>query len=212
MRTKSKTKSKVSQAVEVRTKVVLGIMLVATFMVAASLIALPLANLEKATKIKPVNSIQVTKTITQKKSVDDWGSERLLSVCDFNSDSVRDLSDVAFFAECQDTFDANGDGEHNLVDLGLYAQNNLDDNWCLANMSECYSEEEDILSVCDFNNDGVRDVADVSLFAMCQDTFDANGDLVHNLNDVVLYAQNNLDDEWCLENMLECYATSTLDF
>lgn len=70
---KTKTKSKISQLVEVRTKVVLGIMLISAYMVTASLAALPFAGINKGT---PVNSMITKLKVTEstkgsKSSADD---------------------------------------------------------------------------------------------------------------------------------------------
>ena len=56
--------------------------------------------------------------------------ENTLPICDHNADGVRNLSDVALFAQCTDTFDVNGDGIHDLTDISLYASNNQNDQWC----------------------------------------------------------------------------------
>ena len=127
-----------------------------------------------------------------------------LAVCDHNGDHVRNLSDVGMFAQCKDTFDANGDGIHDLLDVSAYAANNQNDNWC-ATEFHCQpvpNKQEDVvisdpLILCDHNGDGKRDVSDAGIFTSCKDTFDANGDNVHDLTDVSLYAQNYDDPYFC---------------
>jgi len=55
------------------------------------------------------------------------------------------------------------------------------------------------LAVCDHNNDGFRNLSDVSRFAQCKDTFDVNGDGVHDLTDISLYAENNQNGDFCAQ-------------
>lgn len=64
-------------------------------------------------------------------------STSTLAICDHNSDGLRNLSDVALFAECVDTFDANDDGLHDLSDASLYSSNNQSNTWC-ANSFVCH--------------------------------------------------------------------------
>lgn len=129
----------------------------------------------------------------------------VLAICDHNFDGVRNLSDIAIFASCVDTFDANGDYIHNLADLALYASYNQDDVWCESNFV-CVPEElevetnsvtPDTLPICDHNGDGLRNLSDLAIFASCMDTFDANGDGLHSLSDLALYASYNQSDDWC---------------
>jgi hypothetical protein len=60
------------------------------------------------------------------------------------------------------------------------------------------------LEVCDHNYDGKVDLIDLGLFSACQNTFDANGDDVHDLKDVGLYASNYHDTSWCRTMVPEC--------
>jgi len=60
-----------------------------------------------------------------------------LNFCDHNYDGKIDLSDVALFENCKDTFDANDDGKHDLTDIGLYSANYQDIKWCKRWVSEC---------------------------------------------------------------------------
>ncbi len=138
------------------------------------------------------------------------GQNSSLNVCDHNGDNVRNLTDVSLYSSCVDTFDVNGDGVHDLSDVSLYAANNQNDSWCRTNFScaatvgvnSSYmsSANANGLAVCDINNDGVRNLSDVSLYAGCVGTFDVNGDGVHDLSDVSLYASNNQNNAWCHTN------------
>ena len=104
-----------------------------------------------------------------------------LAVCDINNDGARNLSDVSLFAGCVDTFDVNGDGVHDLTDISLYASNNQSNSWCqtnfnctaavMTNSSYTSSTNPSGLAVCDINNDGVRNLSDVSLYSACVGTF-----------------------------------------
>ena len=55
-----------------------------------------------------------------------------LAICDHNGDGLRNLTDVALFAECVDTFDGNDDGVHDLSDTSLYSSNNQSNTWCAS--------------------------------------------------------------------------------
>ncbi|MFA6466374.1 MAG: hypothetical protein WCV71_00770 [Patescibacteria group bacterium] len=157
-----------------------------------------------------------------------WPSERVeettatLAICDHNGDHVRNLSDVAMFAECAETFDVDGNGIHDLSDISLYTSNNQDDTWCasdfdceaIPNAEPAYvTENLDVVSstlaICDHNGDGLRNLSDVSEFASCVDTFDANGDNRHDLLDTSAYASNNQDNIWCRDSFVCDVATST---
>lgn len=136
-----------------------------------------------------------------------------VAVCDHNNDNVRNLTDVAMFATCKDTFDVNGDNKHDLTDLALYTANNQDDAFCANNFvcdpSQTLSVENtpvisggvsNSVAVCDHNNDNVRNLTDVAMFASCKDTFDMNNDGKHDLTDLALYTENNQDDTFCKNN------------
>ncbi|MDP2812462.1 MAG: CARDB domain-containing protein [bacterium] len=60
--------------------------------------------------------------------------------------------------------------------------------------------EVTVLTVCDHNDDGIRDLADVGIFASLSDTFDVNDDGIHDLSDIGLYVANSQDDVWCESN------------
>lgn len=149
-----------------------------------------------------------------------------LAICDHNRDGLRNLTDVAIFAGCKDTFDANGDGVHNISDIPVYTSNNQNNDFCY-NDFKCTPDrievpvepiiEEPIVSrgssnsglaICDHNNDGYRNLTDVSMFASCQDTFDANNDGVHNLSDVALYTSMNQNNDFCYNDFV-CSPTTT---
>jgi len=129
-------------------------------------------------------------------------------VCDINNDGVRNLSDVALYAGCADTYDVNNDGIHNLSDNTLYSSNYQDNNWCRINFrcaatvsnNSVASTTDTGLAVCDINNDGVRNLSDVALYAGCADTYDVNNDGIHNLSDNTLYSSNYQDNNWCRIN------------
>ncbi len=125
-------------------------------------------------------------------------------VCDINNDGVRNLSDVALYAGCADTYDVNNDGIHNLSDNTLYSSNYQDNNWCRTNfrcsITTTNSSSDNALAVCDINNDGVRNLSDVALYAGCADTYDVNNDGIHNLSDNTLYSSNYQDNNWCRTN------------
>jgi hypothetical protein len=63
-------------------------------------------------------------------------------------------------------------------------------------------EDDVLLTVCDHNGDGIRNLTDVVMFAECSTTFDANGDGIHNLTDIALYGTNNQDDAWCASDFV----------
>ncbi len=65
----------------------------------------------------------------------------------------------------------------------------------LATSSADNSDEDPV--VCDLNNDKVRNLSDIGLFAGCAETFDVNNDGVHNLTDNTLYNANYQDNNWC---------------
>ncbi|MBT4849902.1 hypothetical protein HON36_03550 [Candidatus Parcubacteria bacterium] len=126
-----------------------------------------------------------------------------LNICDHNGDNIRNLTDVAMFAGCTSTFDVDGNGYHDLVDVTLYASKNQDNAWCASEfVCDPATEVEttdvvNTLDICDHNGDNVRNLTDVVMLAECADTFDVNGDGIHNLVDVTLYASNNQDNAWC---------------
>ena len=62
------------------------------------------------------------------------------------------------------------------------------------------------LAICDHNDDGLRNLVDVAIFAGCTDTFDANDDGIHNLADAGEYAVNNQSGTWC-KDTFKCVAT-----
>ena len=62
------------------------------------------------------------------------------------------------------------------------------------------------LAICDHNDDGLRNLVDVAIFAGCTDTFDANDDGIHNLADAGEYVVNNQSGTWC-KDTLKCVAT-----
>lgn len=140
-----------------------------------------------------------------------------LAICDHNHDGLRNLTDVSIFATCKDTFDANNDGDHDLSDVALYTSNNQDNDFCY-NMFSCtpapvetnqanpnsVGSDTTGLAICDHNNDGLRNLSDVSLLAICKNTFDADNDGDHDLVDVTLYTSNYQDNEWCRINLSEC--------
>ena len=64
------------------------------------------------------------------------------AVCDHNNDGLYNLSDIALFAGCQKTFDADDDGDHDLTDVVLYASNHDDQTWCEQYLPECAPEAE----------------------------------------------------------------------
>ena len=64
------------------------------------------------------------------------------------------------------------------------------------------SVNADSLPVCDLNNDGLRNLIDVSIFASCKDSFDVNNDGLHDLTDVSLYSSNNQNSLWCSNNFI----------
>lgn len=129
-----------------------------------------------------------------------------LAVCDHNEDGKRNLSDVGMFAQCAETFDANGDGFHDLTDVNFYAVNNQDNTWC-ATEFDCVAKPivetpellvpAETLNVCDHNGDDKRNLSDVGYFASCINTFDVNGDNAHDLVDISLYTANNQNPEFC---------------
>lgn len=134
-------------------------------------------------------------------------------VCDINNDGVRNLSDVALYAGCVDTFDVNNDGVHNLLDAALYSSNYQSNSWCQTNFrcaatTTANSSTDTSPVVCDINNDNVRNLSDVALFSGCVDTFDVNNDGVHNLTDNTLYTANYQDNTWCHTNF-RCAPTIT---
>lgn len=144
-----------------------------------------------------------------------------LAICDHNGDGNRDLADVGYFATCQDTFDANDDGEHDLSDISAYASNNQDPAFCSAFKCTIEKKAELVVAetvsepeydpghpVCDHSGDGKRNLTDVSLFAQCAETFDANHDGIHDVSDVSLYAQNKMNDDWCGYNF-DCIPKKT---
>ncbi len=143
-----------------------------------------------------------------------------LAVCDMNNDGSRDLSDVSLFASCVDTFDANGDGIHDITDVSEYASNKYNNSWCqtsfnctataMTNSSYISSTNPTGLAVCDINNDGLRNLSDVTLYASCVSTFDVNSDGIHDLTDVSLYASNNQSNTWCQTNF-RCTPNSGVD-
>ncbi|RJQ35736.1 hypothetical protein C4566_00045 [Candidatus Parcubacteria bacterium] len=132
-----------------------------------------------------------------------------LAICDHNGDKSRNLSDVSLFASCVETFDANGDGAHDLQDIALYSANNQSDTWCGTNF-DCVaipktkeiSSSVQELAICDHNGDKSRNLSDVSYFASCAETFDANDDGVHDLSDLSSYTSNNQDSTWCRDSFI----------
>lgn len=147
-----------------------------------------------------------------------------LAICDHNNDGVRNLTDVALFASCAETFDADNDNDHDLADLALYTSNNQSDTWCETNLTECNirlvpvresevliveTEGEGFLPVCDHNGDGFRNLTDVALFSSCAETFDADRDGDHDLSDISAYSENNQDATFCAQ-IIGCGAKSLL--
>ncbi|MFA6253288.1 MAG: hypothetical protein WCV69_03650 [Patescibacteria group bacterium] len=134
-------------------------------------------------------------------------------VCDINNDGARNLSDVALYAGCADTFDVNNDGVHNLIDNALYSSNYQSNSWCQTNFrcsaTTASSNTTDTgLAVCDINNDGARNLSDVALYAGCAGTFDVNNDGIHDLADSALYTSNYQSNSWCQANF-RCAPTIT---
>lgn len=135
-----------------------------------------------------------------------------VAVCDHNNDDVRNLTDVVMFSTCKDTFDVNGDNKHDLSDLALYTEKNQDNDFCanfVCDPSKVLPVENtpvigggvsNSVAVCDHNNDKVRNLTDVAMFASCKDTFDMNNDGKHDLADLALYTENNQDDTFCKNN------------
>ncbi len=77
MKRKTKIKSKITQLVEVRTKIVLGIMLVSAYMVTASFAALPFKGINQNNKINyTTKNVQVVEKKTMP-NYDDWGINEL---------------------------------------------------------------------------------------------------------------------------------------
>ncbi len=151
-----------------------------------------------------------------------------LAICDHNNDGARNLTDVAIFAGCKDTFDADNNGVHNLSDISLYTSMNQDNHFCdydfkcepdpivvpsvptvsEPSFSSNGSSNGAYLAICDHNNDGYRNLSDVALFAGCQDTFDANNDGIHDLSDISLYTSMNQDNDFCYNDFV-CSPTTT---
>ncbi len=139
-----------------------------------------------------------------------------LAICDHNNDGFRNLSDISEFASCKDTFDANSDGIHDVSDVSVYSTMNQNDDFCNKTFV-CVASSTPVvvepiqevrsnggsgsksagLAICDHNNDGFRNLSDVSEFASCKDTFDANGDGIHDLSDISLYTSMNQDNIFC---------------
>ena len=135
------------------------------------------------------------------------------AVCDHNNDGLYNLSDIALFAGCQKTFDADDDGDHDLTDVVLYASNHDDQTWCEQYLPECAPEAEETPEhvTCDHNSDGLYNLTDIALFASCRNTFDADDDGDHDLTDVVLYASNHDDQTWCEQYLPECAPEAEAD-
>jgi hypothetical protein len=137
-----------------------------------------------------------------------------LAICDHTGEGLRNLSDVSEFAECKDTFDADGNGIHDLNDISIYASMNQDNAFCNTTF-KCVAEpivspvtENQGLPICDHTGEGLRNLSDVSEFAECKDTFDADGNGIHDLNDISIYASMNQDNAFCRDTF-KCIATST---
>jgi len=145
-------------------------------------------------------------------STDSVETPTTLAICDHNGDNVRNLSDVAIFAGCTDTFDVNGDNIHDLADVAIYASNNQNNAWCasefVCNPTVVPEEAPEstlegltivnpTLNICDHNGDNIRNLTDVAMFAGCTSTFDVDGNGYHDLVDVTLYASKNQDNAWC---------------
>ncbi|MBU1203041.1 hypothetical protein KKH39_03330 [Patescibacteria group bacterium] len=136
----------------------------------------------------------------------------VLDVCDHNNDGRRSLIDVGMLAECADTYDLNGDNVHSLTDVAMYYANSQSET-CMATFVcnpqpvDPTPDDEvvvsDPLTICDHNGDGVTSLSDVGMFAQCKDTFDADGNGIHELADIALYATNYSDTYWC-QNTFVC--------
>lgn len=170
-----------------------------------------LSDVSMLAEIKDTLSLSEIAEYAQNNQDDIWCAAkfRRLPVCDHNGDTLRNLSDVALFAEIKDSL--------NLTEIADYAEHNQDDIWCAANYgprdleSAQGTQEVDAnvgLAICDHNGDGLRNLSDVPLLAACQNTFDANGDGVHDLSDISLYASMNQDANFCHKTFV-CVATST---
>ena len=128
-----------------------------------------------------------------------------LAICDHNGDHVRNLSDVVIFAGIKDTFDVNDDGIHDLSDLGLYATNNQDDDWCALWFGEKVDNNQ-IAPKAAVSNGGdsnvwppsVSDVADESLCSATTLTWKTSADSISWL----IYGtdKDNLDQEYKSED------------
>jgi len=271
MKKKTKVKSKVTQLVEVRTKIVLGIMLVSAYMVTASLAALPFAGINKEVPTKSVvNKIRVSEstklavnsednwststmrywesdngdpyiagyildrhtetkdgydycseyadggdTLVENSMSGEWGANRIVT-CEEGCYNGRCVYE---YEVCPEQYECTGVASRALINHDCYwtdfeARESSD--WlCLG--GEFYYNgldvpSENTVNACDFNVDGLRNLIDVGIFAQCVDFFDADNNGVHDLADLALYAQNNQDDTWCMANMFECYATSSLPY
>jgi len=174
-----KIKTRVKSGVSVGHKVALSILIISAFSLGLNFAAMSM-QLPKTTKFKKV------KVPT-------------LNVCDHNNDGLRNQTDVGILASCPN-FDADGNGIHNLNDVAQYSANSQSNTWCATNFV-CEPVAVPTLNVCDHNNDGLRNLADVSKLASCPN-FDADDNGTHNLNDVVQYAANSQSNTWCATNFV----------
>lgn len=64
-------------------------------------------------------------------------------MCDMNGDGVRNLVDVALFAQVRNIMDLNGDGVSNLIDLSIFQTNRHIRGWCYKTFKPYFEEPEE---------------------------------------------------------------------
>ena len=129
---KTKTKNKINTMVQ--QKLALVVVIIALFLLANAFGGFVLKSFKE---VRQNNRTQTTAT-------------QELRVCDHNYDGKVDLIDIGLFSSCESTFDANGDGIHNLEDIAHYAANYQDTNWCRTAVPECGIGNKPILDRTEF--------------------------------------------------------------